>query len=120
MIPVTPHHYLILTICLCGIVTFSGCGQQSDLAPFEREAYLKNPDNLLGNRYQLNGVIDATLGYQAKIGRLIAVRETPETERIPLFIASGIVENVHVGQRYRFQIQVKEGGLISVSNMEKY
>ena len=99
---------------------FAGCGKQSDLAPFERDAYFKNPDNLLGNRYQISAVIDATLGYDVVSGRLIAVREKPEAERIPIFIDTTIVQDVHVGQRYHFEVQVKEGGLVSVSKMEKY
>ncbi|MGB0371537.1 MAG: hypothetical protein ACPGN3_09305 [Opitutales bacterium] len=115
-----PRIILLLTACLWGLAAFTACEKRSELATFEREAYLKNPDNLLGNRYQLSAVIDATLGYKANTGRLIAVRETPETERIPLFIASDIIENVHVGQRYHFEIQVKEGGLVSVSKMEKF
>ena len=120
MIPVSPRSILVMVASLCGLVFLSACGERSDLAAFEREAYLNNPDNLLGNRYQLDAVIDATLGYEANIGRLIAVREDPQTERIPLFIENGIIENVHVGQRYHFEIQVKEGGLVSVSKMEKY
>lgn len=105
---------------MCIIAAFTACEKRSELATFEREAYLNNPDNLLGNRYQISANIDATLAFEADTGRLIAVRENPDTERIPLFISKEIVQNIHVGQRYRFEVEVKEGGLVSVSTMEKF
>lgn len=98
----------------------SGCGKGSSLPPFEVDSYLDNPGNLTGNRYSLVGDIDAHLEFEEGVGRLVSVRAGDDAPRLPVFIHDDLRTNVHVGQRYTFEVLVREGGLIYVEQMEKY
>ena len=98
----------------------SGCGKTSNLPEFEVDAYVSNPGNLTGNRYALIGNIDAHLEFEEGVGRLVSVRPNDGDPRLPVFIHDNLRTNVHVGQRYVFEVVVRKGGLIYVETMEKY
>lgn len=92
----------------------------SGLPEFDKAAYMENPENLLGNRYLLEGEIDAPLHYREGTGRLVAIRGLEGGPRMPVYISGNLNENVHVGQRYRMKIFVREKGLLYVESMDKY
>ena len=96
---------------------FSGCGRSGE--PFPVRAFLSAPDNLLGNRYELEAEIDAQLNWREGLGRIIAVRTLRDNARLPIFIADSMKANLLVAQRYRFEVSVRKGGLLYVEYLKK-
>lgn len=94
-----------------------GCGRPGE--PFPVQAFLSAPDNLQGNRYELEAEIDAQLNWREGVGRLIAVRTLRDDVRLPVFIADSLKANLLVAQRYRFEITVRKGGLLYVDSLKK-
>lgn len=85
---------------------------------FSAKAYCAAPANYMGNRYVIDGQIDAQLQWDPDAGRLIAVRMA-DGDRIPVLAKDSFRENLSVGQRYRMEILIDEGGLISLESIEK-
>jgi hypothetical protein len=95
----------------------TGCGPSGE--PFPVRAFLSAPDNLLGNRYELEAEIDAQLNWREGLGRIIAVRTLRDSARLPIFISDSMNANLLVAQRYRFEVSVRKGGLLYVENLKK-
>ncbi len=95
----------------------AGCGRSGE--PFPVRSFMAAPDNLQGNRYQLEAEIDAQLNWREGVGRLVAVRALREDVRLPVFIADSLKANLLVAQRYRFEISVRKGGLLYVESLRK-
>lgn len=95
----------------------SGCAPAGE--PFPVRAFLAAPDNLQGNRYELEAEIDAQLNWREGVGRLIAVRSLQGNARLPVFIADSMNANLLVAQRYRFEVTVRKGGLLYVERLKK-
>lgn len=97
-----------------------GCARQTH-ETFPVAVYLDAPENLQGNRYTLDAEIDSQLKWTEGTGRLLAVR--PLTggagDRLPVFIADSLNANLMVAQRYRFELTVRHGGLLSVTALRK-
>jgi hypothetical protein len=109
--------FLILAALAASLFTAGGCGRSGE--PFPVQAFLSAPDNLQGNRYELEAEIDAQLNWREGVGRLIAVRTLRDDVRLPVFIADSMKANLLVAQRYRFQITVRKGGLLYVDSLKK-
>ena len=105
--------FLLSAAFAASLLLASGCGRSGE--PFPVRAFLSAPDNLQGNRYQ----IDAQLNWREGVGRLIAVRTLREDARLPVFIADSMKANLLVAQRYRFDITVRKGGLLYVERLKK-
>lgn len=87
--------------------------------PFPVDAYLTAPGNLQGNRYTLDAEIDSQLDWSENVGRLIAVRPIGHDQRLPVFITDSLNANLMVAQRYRFELTVRKGGLLTVTALKK-
>ncbi len=87
--------------------------------PFPVDAYLSAPANLQGNRYTLDAEIDSQLNGVENVGRLIAVRPLGHDLRLPVYVADTLKVNLMVAQRYRFEITVRKGGLLTVTDLKK-
>ncbi len=109
--------FLLSAAFAASLLLASGCGRSGE--PFPVRAFLSAPDNLQGNRYQLEAEIDAQLNWREGVGRLIAVRTLREDARLPVFIADSMKANLLVAQRYRFDITVRKGGLLYVERLKK-
>jgi hypothetical protein len=109
--------FLVLAAFGVSLLLASGCGRSGE--PFPVRAFLSAPDNLQGNRYQLEAEIDAQLNWREGVGRLIAVRTLREDVRLPVFISDSMKANLLVAQRYRFDITVRKGGLLYVERLKK-
>ncbi|MFH1499374.1 MAG: hypothetical protein ABII82_16305 [Verrucomicrobiota bacterium] len=96
----------------------AGCGGPKG-EPFPVDAYLTAPANLQGNRYSLDAEIDSQLEWTEGVGRLIAVRPIGRDLRLPVFIADTHEANLMVAQRYRFELTVRKGGLLTVTALKK-
>jgi hypothetical protein len=110
----------LLLGCAVLSLVVGGCGRSGGEA-FPVPVYLEAPDNLLGNRYSLDAEIDSQLRWQEGVGRLVAVRplEGDSSARLPLFVADSLQSNLMVAQRYRFEISVGRGGLLTVVALRK-
>lgn len=95
----------------------SGCRPAGE--PFPVRAFMSAPDNLQGNRYELEAEIDQQLNWREGVGRLIAVRTLKGDVRLPVFISDSLNANLLVAQRYRFEITVRKGGLLYVERLKK-
>ncbi|MEM9227902.1 MAG: hypothetical protein AAGA45_08025, partial [Verrucomicrobiota bacterium] len=90
------------------------------LEAFPHESYQQQPTNLLGNRYALNAQIHSMLAWDEGTGRLLAVIPEGSTARLPVFISDALGVSIHTGQRYKMQVAIGQGGLVSVESLEKY
>ena len=109
--------FAMLSVLLAGLAFSSGCGRSGE--PFPVHAFIAAPDNLQGNRYQLEAEVDAQLNWREGVGRIIAVRPLKGDVRLPIFIADSLKANLLVAQRYRFAISVRKGGLLYVEHLDK-
>jgi hypothetical protein len=109
--------YLFAVMLLAPLFLASGCGPSGE--PFPVRSFLAAPDNLLGNRYELEAEIDQQLNWREGLGRIIAVRTLRDGARLPIFIADSMKANLLVAQRYRFEVSVRKGGLLYVDNLKK-
>jgi hypothetical protein len=109
-----------LLSALAALAVLTGCARSSGES-FPVAAYLDSPDNLQGNRYTLDAEIDAQLQWLEGTGRLLAVRPlaTEAPARLPVFIADTLNANLMVAQRYRFELTVRHGGLLYVTELRK-
>ncbi len=86
------------------------------------EDYLDNANSLRGNTYRLEGIVQHSLAWSSSYGRLFSV-EVEEGRRavlVPLLIPSELnAVNVQRGQRFVFQLEVVENGMLRVLSMEK-
>lgn len=109
--------FFIPAAVVASVLLTSGCGPSGE--PFPVRAFLSAPDNLQGNRYELEAEIDAQLNWREGVGRLIAVRTLRDDARLPVFISDSLKANLLVAQRYRFEITVRKGGLLYVERLKK-
>jgi len=108
----------LMSAALTAAVFFaSGCSRSGE--PFPVRAFLSAPDNLQGNRYELEAEIDQQLNWREGLGRLIAVRTLRDDARLPVFISDSMKANLLVAQRYRFEVTVRKGGLLYVERLKK-
>jgi hypothetical protein len=98
------------------VLTAGGCSRGEPLPVAD---YIRAPDDLEGNRYVLEGEVDAQIKVQEGVGRLISVHPLKDKTRLPLFIPEALNANLLVAQRYRFTLQVKKGGLLYVTKLDK-
>ncbi len=110
---------ILLLLVALGWVIFRQMGW-GRLELFPAATYREAPGNLLGNRYEVDAQIDSLLLWEEGKGRLIAVRISGDEGRIPLFVRDEIVDSLHVGQRYRMSVTIRQGGLIEVNRLKKY
>lgn len=113
---------LVALTSLVGALVFSGCGK-SEFAGLEAlpvEAYLKRPENFLGNTYMLTAQIDAQIKWEEGIGRILAVATQDSSSRVPVFVPEQAGQSLHVGQRYEMRVTIRNGGLIYVEDLRKF
>ncbi|MGF1531014.1 MAG: hypothetical protein ACFCU4_06610 [Puniceicoccaceae bacterium] len=92
---------------------FSGKGD------FPAAEFVFRPMNFVGNRYVLAGSVEAVIGNREGLGRVVVVRTETTESPLPIFVPENLPENLNFGQRYIFQVRVREGGLIYAEEMEK-
>ena len=104
---------------LAGLTACSG-GAGSDLEVLPIQNYLEKPGDFLGNRYVLRAQINEQLKWEKGLGRVLAVVAEGHDARLPVFVPETVGGNLHVGQRYEFQVIIEQGGLIYVDALRKY
>jgi hypothetical protein len=97
-------------------LALAGCNRGES---FPLAAYDANPQNLEGNRYSLEADVEAQLKYEAGVARIISVKTVKDADPLGLVIPDSLQTNMVVGQRYRFDITVRKGGLLYVTGLTK-
>lgn len=111
MVAVVAAIVIVLVLVLQG-------SSRSRLEPFPTAEYLTSPQNFLGNSYRIDAQVDSMLSYRPGLGRLLVIKS--EGKSIPVFLAEGLADSIHTGQRYHMDVSVGDGGLIYVQTLQKY
>ncbi len=89
-------------------------------APLEVAAYLENSNSLRGNTYKVTGEILNVLGFSPSEGRLISVGIDGSGDIIPMLIPSTLSDvNIQKGQKFIFQIEVTDQGILKALDLTK-
>lgn len=112
---------VILSLASSIIFFFPSCVQgSSDMEVLPVENYLKKPSDFLGNSYLLRAQIVEQINWEKGLGRVLAVRIDGSDARLPIFVPEVVTDNLHVGQRYKLEAIIEQGGLIYVEALYKY
>jgi hypothetical protein len=111
----------VFSFSLCAIfLAACGRGEFSGLEELPVDDYLKSPGNFLGNTYMISAQIDSQIKWEEGVGRILAVETEGSSARVPVFVPSGVQQNMNVGQRYKMRASIREGGLIYVEDLRKF
>lgn len=92
------------------------------LTPLDTQAYLQNSNSLEGNVYKLNGTISNMLQWSASAGRLfsVEVEGTSGTDILPLLVPKQFDDvNIQKGQKFYFEVEVGDKGLLRAKGIKK-
>jgi hypothetical protein len=84
--------------------------------------YLENANSLRGNTYRVAGTVWNSLGWSPTAGRLFAVEAGAGKpgDLLPLLVPSALNHvNLQKGQRFVFEVEVVEGGVLRVKSLRK-
>lgn len=85
----------------------------SNLAEFPAERYLENYQAVAGGRYHADLRVENELRFREGAGKLMILGTKNSQYSFPVLIAPELAEaNFTKGQLYRFEIIIREGGLI--------
>lgn len=117
---------ILILVIGAGVGGYALFQQVSDpyrtIAALDVPAYLENANSLRGNVYKIEGTISDQLAWSPAEGRLLSV-EVPdqgESQILPLLVpASFNYLNIQKGQKFLFQIEVGEKGILRARDVRK-
>ncbi len=90
------------------------------LPAFPAADYAENGIMLRGNTYRLKGTVLNVLAWSQKAGRLISVEAEGERRPVALVLPVELEGlNVEKGQKFFFEVTVREGGVLVVQEWRK-
>lgn len=92
------------------------------LQPLNVAGYLDNANSLRGNVYRVTGMVWNSLGWSPTAGRIFAIEAGDErtTELLPVLVPAALnYVNLQKGQRFVFEVEVSEGGVLLVRSLRK-
>ncbi|MEI8062850.1 MAG: hypothetical protein WCH84_02160 [Verrucomicrobiota bacterium] len=92
------------------------------LTPLNVPAYLENSNSLRGNTYKVTGTVWNSLAWSPTIGRLfsIEVETVSGVTVLPILIPSQFnYVTIEKGQRFVFQIEIDEKGILKTKDLSK-
>jgi hypothetical protein len=92
------------------------------LTPLDVPAYLQNSNSLRGNTYKISATIANSLTWSPTVGRLFSVEVESNAggDVLPLLIPAKFNHvNVQKGQKFYFQIEVGDKGLLLARDIKK-
>lgn len=114
---------VLLAISVGGYFALKAIGDPLRTLPvFPTEKYFSNPDSLAGTSFKADLRVDADLGWQMGVGRLMtfSVMSEGSQNRLAILIPAKIVDAVFdKNQAYRVELEVDEGGLIRAKSFKK-
>lgn len=98
----------------------TGADPLRTLEEFPIDAYLRNPEAVLGSRFRAELILDADLGGELGKGRLFSFRSQSTGRILPILIQDSIGQAVFdKGQRYQLELEVRTGGVIFANSCHK-
>ena len=92
------------------------------LAPLDVKAYMENSNSLRGNVYKLAGTISNQLAWSPADGRLFSVDADADFggDPVPLLVPPQFNHvNIQKGQRFLFEIEVVDKGILKTKDLKK-
>jgi len=92
------------------------------LTPLDTQSYLENSNSLRGNTYKLSATIENSLSWSPSVGRLFSVEVETNTGNsvLPLLIPPEFNQiNIQKGQKFYFQVEVGDKGLLRAKGIKK-
>jgi hypothetical protein len=92
------------------------------LTALDVRSYLENSNSLRGNTYKISGTIANSLSWSPTVGRLfsIDVESSSGGDVLPVLIPPEFNQvNVQKGQKFNFQIEVGDKGLLKAKGIKK-
>ena len=89
------------------------------LTALDTQSYMQNSNSLRGNTYKLSGTIGNQLSW-SPIGRLFSVDVEGGNDVVPLLVPPEFNQiNIQKGQKFYFQVEVGDKGLLTVKGIKK-
>jgi hypothetical protein len=85
-------------------------------------SYLENSNSLRGNTYKISGTIANSLSWSPTVGRLFSVDVESNSggDVLPLLIPAEFNQvNIQKGQKFNFEIEVGDKGLLKAKGIKK-
>jgi len=111
---------VLILIAVGGYFLGSGGTPYRTAPDFPVEEYLATSGTLRGNTYRLEGAVLNSIAWSPDAGRLISVQPANSDAPIPIVLPAGLPEaNVQKGQRFHFQVEVRERGILYATGLTK-
>ena len=82
--------------------------------------YLENSNGLRGNVYRIDGTVASELGWAPALGRLYSVDVESSSDVVPLLIPATLNSvNLQKGQRFSFEVEVGDKGILRTRAIRK-
>jgi len=119
--------WLVALIVLAGALGVGGYwlfSQANDpfrtLTVFPVETYLENSDGVRGNVYRVEGMVSDQLSWSPNAGRLISVNLEGGGNIVALLVPGKFNSvNIQKGQRFTFEVEVAEKGVLRARALRK-
>lgn len=92
------------------------------LSPLDTGSYLENSNSLRGNTYKMRGTIVNQLAWSTGTGRLysVEVENGSSSDIMPVLIPPDFNQvNIQKGQKFYFEVEVGDKGLLKVKGIKK-
>ena len=125
---------LVLAIAVGAILQNTGGDPFRTVPQLDLGDYLNNANSLRGNVYKVKGEIRQSLGYSRAKGRLVSVEVDGDGARganngdgngsgkdvLPVLVPPELgYLNLQKGQRYTFELEVGDAGVLTAMDMKK-
>ena len=89
------------------------------LNQLDTQSYLQNSNSLRGNTYKVSGTIENQLSW-SPIGRLFSVDVEDSSDVLPILVPPEFNQiNIQKGQKFYFQVEVGDKGLLKAKGIKK-
>ena len=89
------------------------------LTPLDTQGYLQNSNSLRGNTYKLSATIENQLSW-SPVGRLFSVDVEGGGDVLPVLVPPEFnAINIQKGQKFYFQVEVGDKGLLKAKGIKK-
>lgn len=123
-----PHKGLYITVIVFVMIAATGgllfydrvADPYRTVQSLDVRGYMENANSLRGNVYKVDATIMGSLDWSQEIGRLISVEVADTSELIPVLVPAEFNHiNLQRGQRFFFQVEVGQRGILLAQDLTK-